>query len=47
MVSGGAQRDKRLRVLAFGAQRPGGGDLRLDLGLLSPLGEIPFGERLL
>ena len=40
-------RGKCLLMLAFGVQRPGRGDLRLDLGLLGPVGELPFSERLL
>ena len=46
MVGGDTHRSKRLFVLAFSAQSPGSGDLRLDLSLLGPVGELPFGERL-
>jgi type I restriction enzyme M protein len=43
-----AQGDGRARrVLALSAQCPGGGDLRLDLDLLGPVGELPFAEHLL
>src|SRR6266545_1955223 len=46
VVGGDAQRSERLLVLAFSAQGPGSGDLRLDLSLLGPVGELSFGERL-
>src|SRR5712691_2804255 len=46
MVGGGAQRSERLLVLAFSTQGPGRGDLRLDLSLLGPVGELAFGEHL-
>ena len=47
MVGGGAHGGESFLMLAFGVQRPGGGDLRLDLGLLGPVGELPFSQYLL
>jgi hypothetical protein len=42
-----SQRRKRLGVLALGPQDPRSSHLRLDLGLLGPLAELPFREDLL